>query len=128
MSSTIHDQRVVQINVAVDVGISDLIAALSKFPKLQTIESCEGDDKRGAWVCFCYGLWWDDPWRELAEFTLGFLGPSLLQAAGDSAHVSIHVLPSGCIHGEITIRPGAVEAVTGAILQMVNQPDQRGRP
>jgi hypothetical protein len=50
----IHEQTWVKVNTTVDKGISRLIEALSDFPKLKTIESCQGT-KGWAWVCFDYG-------------------------------------------------------------------------
>ena len=48
---TIHRQAWVKVNTQVDRGIAALIEALSIFPELRTLESCEGTED-SAWVCF----------------------------------------------------------------------------
>ena len=113
-----HDQVVVQVNVLVDSGIAPLIRALSKFPKLQTLESCQGDAMTPAWVCFYYG---DDEgrrWRPLAEFVLEHLGPWLLDKVGDSAEVSVHRNGVGMPQGELIVRPGTIKAVVTALTSL----------
>lgn len=65
-----------------DAAIVDLIEILSSFPYLETVESCQGNDKEPAWVCFLYGRYWERPWQELAEFVFGFLGPRLIAEIG----------------------------------------------
>ena len=95
-----------------DTGIKDLVDALSAFPQLQTIESCQGDSEHEAWVCFYYGM---HPWRDLAKFLLGYLGPRLSREVGDRANVSIQVTESGQVRGELAIRPGATRVVIKAL-------------
>ena len=47
-----HEQVSVQTNARVDKDIAGVIAALSKFPLLQTVESCQGHNGRNAWIGF----------------------------------------------------------------------------
>jgi hypothetical protein len=107
-----HKQIWSKINAPVDEGIVELIGAMAMFPKLQTIESCQGEP---AWVCFTYGM---DGWRELAEFVLGYFGPALSVALGDRISVSIQIEESGRIQGEITVCPGLITATTETIKQL----------
>lgn len=41
-----HRQKFIKVNVPVDEGVAELIAALSAFPRLQTISSCQGNGDR----------------------------------------------------------------------------------
>lgn len=111
-----HDQVWIKVNAPVDSGIAALITALSTFPKLQTIESCQGIDG-WAWVCFVYGKHWEHPWEELAQFVLGFLGPKLAHELGDRVRVSLQVTEAGQIRAEM-----AVNAVTiPATVKVLNE-------
>lgn len=113
-----HNQVYTKVNVPVDEGMRELIDALSLFTRLETIESCQGYKTRDAWVCFNYGDYWNHPWKELAEFVLGQLGPKLAHEVGDNADVSIHVSENGQIRGEIFIRHGALSRVSDVILKL----------
>jgi len=110
-----HQQTWVKVNAPVDKAIVGVVSALSAFPTLETIESCEDVAGRGAWVCFRYGAYWDHPWRELADFVLGYLAPRLSRTVGDDASVRIQTTPSGQVFGEISIRPEAVSNVETAL-------------
>ena len=113
-----HAQVFTKVNAPVDSGVSGFIAALSAFSALSTFESCQGDDERGPWVCFRYGQYWKHPWRELADFVLGYLAPGLIEAVGDDATVRIEVSPSGQVFGEISVRPGAQHRVEQAVWEL----------
>ena len=104
---TRHEQTWIKVNAPVDRRISGIISALGEFHSLESIESCEGTEQRGAWVCFRYGSYWKHPWKDLAEFVLGYLAPGLIEALGDDVTVRIQVTSSGQIFGELSIRPGA---------------------
>src|ERR1700683_5790255 len=53
-----HVETFVKVNAKVDVGIAPVIAALSEFEGLETVESCEGySDGPSAFVMFRYGDW-----------------------------------------------------------------------
>ncbi len=104
---TQHKQTWAQVNVPVDEGVSGLVSALSGFPRLQTIESCQGDS--APWVCFRYGNYWEHPWRELAEFVFGYLGPQLVNELGDRVDVVVRLTEHGDVQAELWIRHGALE-------------------
>lgn len=113
-----HSQTFVKVNAPVDSGISALIQSLSEFPKLETVESCQGSPQIGPWVSFRYGEYWQHPWRELADFVLGYLAPGLAEAVGDDATVRIQVTPSGQTFGELSVRPGATDRVERALCEL----------
>lgn len=108
---TYHKQSVAKVNVLVDENLVGVIQALSRFPLLRTIESCEGeavdkDGKEWATVFFEYG----DGWKEPSEFVFGFLGPHLADIMSDHIHVSLYVNQTwGRIQGLIKIRPGCIK-------------------
>ena len=106
-----HCQIWTKTNAPVDEGVRGIVSALSAFPCLETIESCEGTNDRPAWCCFRYGAYWEQPWRDLAEFVLDWLGPTLAKEVGDSANIRIQVTASGLIMGELSVRPGQARAV-----------------
>jgi hypothetical protein len=104
---TRHEQTWVKVNAPVDRKIGGIISALGEFPSLESIESCEGGATCPAWVCFRYGSYWKHPWKDLAEFVLGYLAPGLVEALGDDVSVRIQVTSSGQVFGELSVRPGA---------------------
>lgn len=104
-----HEQVWVKVNAPVDKGISPLIAALSAFPKLQTIESCE-DTAGYAWVCFIYGDLFK-PCDELAPFVLEFIGPKLAREFGDRIRISLQVSEAGIVRAEMAVDSKTIPAV-----------------
>jgi hypothetical protein len=115
---SIHDQTWVKVNAPVDAGISGLISALSAFRLLETIESCEGHNGNASWISFRFGSYWEHPWRDLANFVLGYLVPKLASLVGDDATVRIQGTPSGQILGELFVRPGAALRVETALREL----------
>ncbi len=113
-----HSQTWVKVNVPVDRGIQGLVTALSLFPSLETIESCEGHGNDGAWVCFRYGAYWEHPWHDLADFVLGYMAPSLREKVGDDVNIRIQTTPSGQVFGELSVRPEAVSNVETALREL----------
>lgn len=108
----------VKVNAPVDKGIKGIISALNEYPYLETIESCEGNNVIGPWVYFRYGSYWENNWRELADFVLGFLAPHLNSLVGDDATLRIQTTPSGNIFGELSIRCGAASRVEAALKKL----------
>ena len=113
-----HEQDWVKVNVRVDKGVLGIVSALSAFPRLETMESCEGDKCNGPWVCFKYGDYWDHPYRDLSDFVLGHIAPYLRRTVGDDATVRIQATPGGYIYGELDIRPGAASRVEAALRRL----------
>lgn len=112
-----HKQTWVKINAPVDEGVAELIETLSSFPKLQTIESCQGgysrsaSDKEGApaIVFFHYGQHdHAHSYREIADFVLGYFGPGLMKELGDLVSISLAVTTQYIIMAELTVRQGAM--------------------
>ena len=59
----VHEQVMVKVNAPVDRGVAPLVAALNRLEDIVTVESCEGDEQRQAYVSFHAG----DSWRSLAD-------------------------------------------------------------
>lgn len=117
----VHNQTWTKVNAPVDEGVQGIVAALSEFPSLETIESCEGNESKGPWVCFRFGEYWQHPWQQLATFVLGYLAPGLVAQVGDDVNVLIRVTPSGQIFGELSMRPGAQRRVEAALVELGSQ-------
>lgn len=116
-----HPQTWVKVNAPVDCGVSGIVETLSLFPSLETIESCEGNTERGPWVCFRYGRYWEHPWRDLADFVLGYMAPKLTKTVGDDASIRIQVTPSGTMFGELSVRPEAASNVEAALRELLRE-------
>jgi hypothetical protein len=116
-----HKQTWIKVNAHVDKSLEGLILALNLFPKLQTFESCVGDNNNKPWVNFFYGEYSNHPWKELADFVLGYFGPGIAHMVGDRAEISIRVTESGRIFGELFIRQGAISIVTRAIIKLYRE-------
>ena len=117
----LHRQAWVKVNAPIDVGVSALIRVLSGFPRLQTIESCEGEADCSAWVCFRYGDYWKHPWRDIADFVLGYLGPNLVRGVGDAVNLSIRVTEAGFIQAELEVRRGAMPATIKTLEKLLQE-------
>ena len=113
-----HSQTWVKVNAHVDIGIASLVSVLNDFHNLETIESCQGNQNEPAWVCFCYGQYWEHPWQELSEFVLGFLGPGLAKEIGDDATVKISLTGDSIALGRLVVRPGAINRTTKALKRL----------
>jgi hypothetical protein len=110
-----HDQAWAKVNVAVDRGVVGLVEALSLFPGLETVESCEGASDEAAWICFRYGRYWDDGWHELVDFVFDFLAPKLFERVGDSVTLVVRPRESGAALADFLIRPESKQEVESAL-------------
>jgi hypothetical protein len=125
-----HEQVWAKVNAPVDRGVADLVAALSEFPGLETVESCEGGADRPAWICFRYGRYWQaaEPWRETAEFVLGHLAPQLYDRVGDSATITLRPRGDGDAIADLTVRPEAKVEVQAALIAIAAGYQRRPTP
>jgi hypothetical protein len=98
-----HVETFVVINARVDVGVADLIAALSEFPTLCTLNSCEG----GAFVDFRFG-------RTLAESAafLCWLGRAM---AGEPVSITAEWGGSASLILSLTLPPEQIKSVTNSL-------------
>ena len=115
-----HKQKWAKVNAPVDVGVADLVEALSRFPKLRTIESCQGSKGHPAFVFFEWGIGTEHPWRELAQFAFEKLGPALHAALGCQADIELFLAAPGRIQAKLSVRHGLVYLAAEAINKLAN--------
>ena len=116
-----HKQKWAKVNTPVDSGIAELIDVLSCFPRLQTTSSCQNISEGTAYISFYYGDHWKHPWRDLAEFVLGYIGPVFARRLGDRVNLSIYMPPSGQPYAELTIRKGAMKGTIKVLRQLLKE-------
>lgn len=107
-----------RVNAPVDRDIVLLVEALSLFPKVETIESCQGNSPEPAWVCFRYGDYWLDPWRGLANFVFGFLAPRLTTSIGDAVRLSVQMHQTGVAIADLYVQQDVVDQTVEALRQI----------
>ena len=116
---TRHVTSWAKVNVPVDSTIVPLVEALSSFPGLETLESCQGNPPEPAFVCFRYGEYWSEPWRPLADFVLGFLAPHLNQCVGDAVRLSVQMHQTGVAVADLYVRQEALDQTVEALRQIL---------
>lgn len=104
-----------RVNAQVVGGVSALIEALSSFPAVRTLESCEGSGD-SAWVCFDCG---EQNWKALAEFVFGVLGPPLIAEFGDHINVSVGITGSGMYRAEMIVKKASIPALSHTVKHLV---------
>ena len=112
-----HEQTWVKVNAAVDYGVADLVEALSRYPALQTLESCERNGDGVAQVSFSYGR----RWTEMADFSFGYFSPELYRRVGDDAAVTLYWTVGDRVVGSLRVRSGVVATVAAAISDMARR-------
>lgn len=108
-----HRQIGIKVNAFVDEGVAPLVAALSSFSELETLESCQRDGD-GPWVCFRFG---ENGWEGLVAFVFVFLAPSLEEAVGDDAEISVRPAFGGAI-ADLSVKPDQCDQVARVIVQI----------
>lgn len=120
-----HEQTWIRVNTHVDRKIAELIKALSLFPKLRTIESCQGDSAKGKnhwiWVSFEYGESRVSSWRDLSEFVLGYFGPGLTTLLGDTIDIFVRVTEAGWIQAELYVCPDSLMKAVRAVKSLAHK-------
>lgn len=116
-----HKQVWTKVNTNVDEGIKNLVDALSLFPRLRTLSSCQCLSDNRAMVNFCYGEDSYGAWRDLSEFVLGWFGPRLSERVGDDVALSVRVTTLCSVQADLLIRPGALESVTNEIKNLAQE-------
>ncbi len=113
-SMAIHPQVWVKVNAQVDRGIAPLIEALSAYPGVRTLESCEGNGDT-AWVAFDFG---EGDWKPLAKLVLKELGPALMRDFGDRVSLNVTVTEGGLYRAEMTLAKAVISAVSKSVRQL----------
>lgn len=113
-ASAPHKQTYVKVNAPVDVGVATMVAALSMFPTLVTISSCEGR----ATITFTFGDSLEQAIRFYSWFTIeayryvrrGTFSLHIVDVAGDTHPIFEMVFP-----------PDAADTLATAISSLARQ-------
>ena len=105
-----------------DEGIAPVVSALSLFPEIKTIESCEGlivngYEKVPAGVVFEYGHEKRKlhSWKNVASFVFDFFAPELWALVNDDASLSMKLNYGSRFYVSLSLRPSAINGVSEAI-------------
>ena len=104
-----HAQVWVKVNTTVDVGIADIVSLLNEIPGLQTLDSCQGEGDRPAYVHLYYG-----DWHQIGRFMFEGLAPKLEQA-GEDATVSVEIFGGSAPMGTIRFAREAMQRIASAL-------------
>src|SRR5439155_20836211 len=102
----------VKVNARVDVEIAELVAALNRYPNLQTLQSCEGEPGGEAYVFFTCGSW-----QSTCEFLFGKIAPAL-SAKIDDETLRIEVFVNADRVGRIDFKPETIGDIMFEILRL----------
>ena len=111
---TVHEQTWVKVNAPVDRGVAPLIEALSQFPSVRTLDSCEGTGE-DAWVCFDCG---EKDWKRLSRFVLHMIGPTLSEEFGDRVRLTVSVTEAGLYRAEMTVAKSVISEVSASLSRL----------
>jgi len=107
----------VKINAWVDEGIAELVAALSRVKGLETLESCQGDAERDAFVIFRYG-----DWRKCGELLFGQILPRMSPDLRADVSLKLQAYDTDTVSGRIMLEPSAVSAFTRCVREAITAP------
>lgn len=106
---TVHEQTWVKVNTKVDKGMARIVAALSLFDGLQTLQSCERNASEEAYVFF-----WHGSWQQTASLVFDGLLPTLEQSGVDATG-AVEVFNGSLPTAKIAFNAAALEKATAAI-------------
>ena len=112
-----HAQTFVKVNAPVDSGIAPLVSALSRFPGLVTLSSCEG----GAFVTFRI----IEPLNEAAAFFC-WLSRQLVVVA-DDAELSARWGGGDSLIVTLRCGPNAIKKIVRIIRRVARNADRNNR-
>lgn len=111
-----HEQTWVRVNAQVDKRMARIVSALSQIEGLQTLQSCQGNERGSeAYIYFWYG-----PWQETCRFVFAALLPALQSAGIEDVNVSVEVFNGSLPTGKIGFSARALERATLAVEAFVN--------
>jgi hypothetical protein len=105
-----HQQSWVKVNTRVDCNMVRIVSALSSISGLETLQSCEGDDRGEAYVHFWYGPSWE---RACGIVFGGLL--TALQVAGVPATAAVEIFNGSLPTARIAFDARALEQATLAV-------------
>ena len=111
-----HKQVRVKINARVDAGIAPLVSALSAFPWIETVDSCEGQAGDADWPAHVFFSCGD--WQRAAVFVHAQLAPALARL-GISEDVRLYARGCGDPLVEARFPAEATPEVTSAVIGLL---------
>ena len=109
-----HKLAWVKVNVSVDSGIADLVAAFSRIEGLETLASCQGWLGGGeAFVYFYYG-----DWQMISRLAFEKIATAIQGI--DGAAISVEIFNGSRPMGKLGIAAGALSAVISALIPVLN--------
>ncbi len=113
---TQHGQTQVKVNAFVDVGIGELISALSEIDGLETLESCQGDSERGddAFVFFRM-----NDWRQAGQFLFERLLAAMSPDLRSMVSLRLEAYDVSAAQGSIVMDPCALSLVTQCVCNLI---------
>jgi hypothetical protein len=109
-----HKQVWVKVNAPVDAGVAELVAELSKFNGLETIESCQGGGESPAFVLFRMA-----DWRSTGVFLFDYLMPVLPSEILDSVSLELRALGNENAIARLSVETSALYALTECIKSLL---------
>ena len=111
MSGAAHEQVWVKVNASVDVGVAEIVSALSSVDEIETLQSCQGDpDGRWGYVYFSIG-----DWHKLCSFEFEKLAPRIREVLEDDATIEIQATTADRPMAKLNFRAEAAKAVASAL-------------
>lgn len=106
-----HPQTWITVNQPVDSGVARLVSALSTVPELQTVQSCQGDHGKAAYVWFRYG-----DYKRVSELVFERLAPALREVP---CTLAVETFNGSDPIGRIEFETEATQWVTSAVKSAV---------
>jgi len=106
-----HRQVYVKVNAPVDEGVAGLVTALSIFPNLETIESCQGEpDGHNAFVYFKCGNW-----KDCAAVIFDEIMPALDDDLRAAVSLSVEAIDQYSALAKLAVEPAKIAALVDRI-------------
>jgi len=108
---TKHPQVWVKVNSVVDEKLAEMVSVLNAIPKLQTVDSCQGEpDKEQGHVYFFFG-----GWQVVGRFVFTELAPLLQEYLGEDVQLEVHATSGREPLGLLKFSTEAIPKVTAAL-------------
>lgn len=109
-----HREVPVKVNVSVDVGIAEMVQAMSDYSdRLETLESCQGDEDDDAFVFFRFPTW-----KETAHFLFDELLPRMSSDLRADVRLSMEAYDTDYALGRISMDIYAIKQMTEIVKEL----------
>lgn len=110
-----HDQVWVKVNAQVDSGMAEIVSLLNEIEGLQTIESCQGQGDRLAFVYFYYG-----DWDKICGLVFGELAPELCRQVDETVSLAVEVFNGSFPLGKLKFSSEATGKVASVLKTLIS--------